>query len=179
MIRRDEENDRKRARKDRKSKAHRHSRFLLHIRRTHGNAAVCRCIIQTGRFDRVLFDMMMQSLRENEEFDQDDEAHHANKIKKEQSANAHRLGRQLARRVKKDWDAWYSFSAREKYLYAAYQDGTLTAERNKSAQAFGTGSLFNQQDKEIEQLALKNCFAYRTMKSYQGSWSWQPTYSNY
>ena len=158
---------------------HRYSRFLLHIRRTHGNAAVCRCIIQTGRFDRVLLDMMMQSLCENEEFDQDDETYRAKRVRKKKAASAHRRGKQLAQLIDRDWNAWYSVSAHEKSLYPAYKDGTLIVERNKSAQALGTGSLFNQQDKEIDQLALKKCFAYRTTKSYQRSWPWLPTYSNY
>jgi len=168
-----QESDRKRRRKDQVTDKRRHGRFNLHIRRTHGNAAVCRCIIQTGRFDDVLLDAMMESLRKEKEPVDDDQSRKAKKIRKMKATSAHRHGRYLAKRIEQDSNAWYTFSRFEKYLWYAYKDGRLVVERNAAARALGTGSLFNPQDEETAQLTLEKCFAYRTIEqTYKMSSQW-------
>ena len=63
-IAQDYADDQGRKRRDQKRHTARHGRFGLHLRRTFGNAAVCRCIIQTGRFDEKLLTFILEAVKE-------------------------------------------------------------------------------------------------------------------
>ena len=163
MIDRDKEMYYKRSRKEPNLQSRRHGRFCLHIRRTYGNAGVCKCIIQTGRFDEVLLQAIMEALPQ-EEPNEDEAAAHEKKVRHIRAAHAHRRGRYVTRLVNKDPHAWWKLSHHERQLYYAYKDGTLIKERNESSRACGSGSLFSQEDEETAQVTLERCFTYRTIE---------------
>ena len=164
MIRRDKENDKPKNRKDKVASERRHGRFNLHIRRTYGNAAVCRCIIQNGRFDEVLLTAIFQTMNEKEP-DEDDSLVREKKVRKMKATNAHRYGRYLANLIQRSSNEWYTFNGRQRCLYYAYWNGTLLKERNAAAKAFGSGSLFDREGEEIAQLTLEKSLSFKATEA--------------
>ena len=162
MIHRDEEMARKRSRKDARVYSRRRGRFHLHVNRTHGNVGVCKCIIQSGRFDEVLLQAMMEALPE-EEPDEDETTLHEKKVRHVKAAHAHRRGRHVTRRVEENAKEWWKLTHHERTLYYAYKNGTLIEKRNEASRAHGFGSLFNQNDEKSAQLAWDKSFTCRTI----------------
>ena len=134
-----------------------------------GNAGVCRCIIQSRRFDDQLLDTILQTLKDEKDEEEDEGKAAELKRKKMRTTNAHRQGKHLATLVAEDWEAWWKLSSYEKHLYWKYEDGTLLEERNDIAKAFGHGLVCNDREEIIAQLAMDKCFAYRAIEDFCGS----------
>ena len=168
-IAQDYADDQGRKRGDQKRHTARHGRFGLHLRRTYGNAAFCRCIIQTGRFDEKLLISILQAVKEEkEEEDEDKEESEKQKWAKVRACNEFRRGKHVAKTVDANWYAWYNLDPYEIALYWQYKDGSLMQKRNEAAMAFGHGLVHDEREEVIAQLGFEKCFTNRVMEHDSG-----------
>ena len=105
-IERDKDQDKGKSSRTKETHRKRHSRFGLHLRRTYGNQAVCRCILQCGRFDDKLLDCILDTVQEHvAQEDRDEEELTQKKWAKVRATNAFRRGKHLVKLVEQNWNA--------------------------------------------------------------------------
>ena len=117
----------------------------MHVRRTYGNYAICRLIIQTGRFDETLLAAILESISSEDE-DENDESKEKKKRAKVRAAVAHRRGRHVFDSVQKDWDLWWKLSSEDRHLYYRFEHGMLLEERNTAVHRYGHGMIFDENE---------------------------------